>query len=357
MLPSTILIQNNISSLLTQFLSENRYTKLAVIVDENTRKFCYPLIQYLLPAHEVIEINSGEQEKHMMTCMQIWRQLTESTFDRKALILNLGGGVIGDMGGFCAATYKRGIDFVQIPTTLLSMVDASVGGKLGIDFNGFKNHIGVFQEPERVFIDSRFLSTLPVEELRSGFAEIVKHCLIADAAKWNEIKGRALAEFDWNEMIAHSVAIKAKVVTEDPHEKGLRKILNFGHTIGHAVETWFLAIPGKRLLHGEAIAIGMIAEAWISQQKGFISVEDLEEITDYLLHIYGKVIISDEDLQGLLPHTLQDKKNENDQVQCALLEKIGQANYNQIVTSAQIAAALEYYKIANRKNTISTITN
>ena len=356
MLPSSILIQNNISALLTQFLSENKYTKVAVIVDENTRQFCYPLIENLLPKHEVIEITSGEEEKHIMTCLQIWKHMTEFTFDRKALIINLGGGVIGDMGGFCAATYKRGIDFIQIPTTLLSMVDASVGGKLGIDFNGFKNHIGVFQEPKRVFIDSRFLTTLPAAELRSGFAEIVKHCLIADAAKWNEIKGRELADFNWDEMITHSVEIKAKVVTEDPQEKGLRKILNFGHTIGHAVETWFLAIPGKRLLHGEAIAVGMIAEAWLSQQKGFISEDDLQEITDYLLQIYGKVIISDEDLKGLLPYTLQDKKNENDQVQCALLAKIGQANYSQIITADQIVAALGYYKTANRKSTINTIS-
>lgn len=343
MLPPSILIQNNISSLLTAFLSENKYTKLAVLVDENTRQFCYPLIQQLLPVHQLIEIKSGEEEKHLGTCQQVWQHLTDFTFDRKALVLNLGGGVIGDMGGFCAATYKRGIDFVQMPTTLLSMVDASVGGKLGVDFNGFKNHIGVFQEPKRVFIDSRFLATLPAAELRSGFAEIVKHCLIADDAKWNEIKGRPLADFDWNEMIAHSVAIKAKVVTEDPQEKGLRKILNFGHTIGHAVETWFLAIPGKRLLHGEAIAIGMIAEAWISKERGFISEADLKEIVDYLLQIYGKVQISSDDLKGLLPYTLQDKKNENDQVQCALLAKVGQANFSQIVNASEIIEALGYY--------------
>ena len=165
----------------SQYLSSTNYSKVVVVVDENTRQHCYPLIENVLPEHTLIEIPSGEENKHLGTCEHIWGIMTDAQLDRHSLVINLGGGVIGDMGGFCAATYKRGIDFIQIPTTLLAQVDASVGGKLGVDFRGFKNHIGVFTQPQRVFIDAKFLETLPQRELRSGFAEVIKHCLIRDA--------------------------------------------------------------------------------------------------------------------------------------------------------------------------------
>lgn len=176
-----------IQTSLTNFLATSDYAKVAVIVDENTRQHCYPRIETVLPEHTLIEIPSGEQNKHLRTCEEIWSHLTDAQFDRHSLVINLGGGVIGDMGGFCAATYKRGIDFVQIPTTLLAQVDASVGGKLGIDFRGFKNHIGVFTQPQQVLIDAHFLKTLPTRELRSGFAEVIKHCLIRDAEMFSLI--------------------------------------------------------------------------------------------------------------------------------------------------------------------------
>ncbi|MFN8416280.1 MAG: 3-dehydroquinate synthase [Cytophagaceae bacterium] len=323
---------------------QQRYSKSLVIVDENTEKYCLPKIAHLFSPESIIRIQSGEENKHLGTCELIWSFMTDAELDRKAVIFNLGGGVIGDMGGFSAATYKRGIDFIQIPTTLLSQVDASVGGKLGVDFKGFKNHIGVFKEPIAVIIDDQFLQTLPFAELRSGFAEIIKHCLIADAGKWNEIKNTTdISKFNWLELAQHSVAIKDKITKEDPTEKGLRKILNFGHTIGHAIETYFLNQPGKRLLHGEAIAIGMIAEAYLAEVKGFISRSDVQEIEQYILAIYGKVTIDPATIEEMIDLTHQDKKNEHGAVLYSLLNKIGEANFNISANRVETRAAIEYY--------------
>jgi 3-dehydroquinate synthase len=227
---------------------------------------------------------------------------------------------------------------------LLAQVDASVGGKLGIDFNGFKNHIGVFKEPVAVLIATDFLKTLPWQEVRSGFAEIIKHCLIADAAMWHNIRKRDLDKQKWEELVPHSVQIKQEVVRQDPTEKGLRKILNFGHTIGHAVESYFLSQPRKKLLHGEAIAIGMIGEAYISMIKGLLTEEELIAIEEFIFVVYGKVKLTDADIAAILPLTLQDKKNEKGKIQCVLLEKPGKAVFDQPATFKDMQQALEYYK-------------
>ncbi len=325
----------------------NPYSKTAVLVDENTYNFCYPLFS-VLPVHHLIKIKSGEEQKTLKTAARIWQKLTEFEMDRKSLLINIGGGVIGDMGGFCAATYKRGISFVQIPTTLLSQVDASVGGKLGIDFNGLKNHIGVFQLPESVYIYPGFLKTLTRREVRSGFAEIIKHCLIADANEWKNIRKISNKEiedthFDWTSLIQSSVEIKAKIVEADPKEAGLRKILNFGHTIGHAVETYFLAHQDRKLLHGEAIAIGMIAEAWLSKLKGYIVDNELQTIVDYIISIYGKPAINKEEIVKIVPITLQDKKNSFGKVKFSLLEKIGKSTYDIDITTNEMIESLQYY--------------
>jgi 3-dehydroquinate synthase len=343
---SEILFTQQTKQTLAPFLK--KYSTVCVLVDENTKKDCLPLLADLFSPENIIEIKSGEEEKTLRSCEQIWSRMTELSLDRKALLVNLGGGVIGDMGGFCASTYKRGIDFIQIPTTLLSQVDASVGGKLGIDFsfggNTFKNHIGVFNVPLAVIIDPTFLKTLNARELRSGFAEIIKHCLIADKSKWNEIKTNSdLSKFDWMALAKHSVAIKEKITLEDPLEKGLRKILNFGHTVGHAIESHFLFMPNKRLLHGEAIAAGMICEAWLSVQKGFISFDELKEIETYILAVYGKTSISEVDITAMVPLTIQDKKNESGAIQFSLLEKIGTANFNITLTKEEITASIQYY--------------
>lgn len=332
-----------IAESLPQVLATQPYSAVAVVVDEHTKRYCYPLVKSLLPKHLLISTKSGEQHKHLGTCQHIWQALTRAQLDRKALVINLGGGVIGDMGGFCAATYKRGIDFVQVPTTLLSQVDASVGGKLGVDFEGFKNHIGVFQLPKTVLIDPVFLQTLPGRELRSGFAEVIKHCLIADAAKWEAIRQKDLEEQDLPDLIAHSVAIKERVVAADPTEKGLRKILNFGHTLGHAIETYFLGKPKLHLLHGEAIAAGMVAEAYLSFRRGMIDQRLLGHIEAYLFTTYGRAQIQTADFEAIVQLTLQDKKNVGGQVRFSLLDGPGSCAFDVPVGKSDMKKALAYY--------------
>lgn len=339
-----VAITDSIAKELSTLLTKNNLSQVAVLVDENTQEHCLPLIQEVVPPdYTLIEIKSGEVNKNLDTCAQIWQQLTEQHFDRKALFINLGGGVIGDMGGFCAATYKRGISFVNVPTTLLAQVDASVGGKLGIDFNGFKNHIGLFQEPQQVLIDASFLKTLPERELRSGFAEVVKHALIHDSAYWNKLRSVALANQPWGEHIRHSVRVKSWVVDQDFKEGGLRKILNFGHTVGHAVESCFLESETP-LLHGEAIAVGMIAEAYLSVKHASLSTEEAEEIEDFILAIFGKVHIPSDSLKSITHAANQDKKNQQGTILCSLLDKIGKARFDVPVTESAIREALEYYQ-------------
>jgi 3-dehydroquinate synthase len=331
----------SINDLLPAYLEQNSYSKIMVLVDNNTNKDCYPLIKDVLPPHKLIKIKSGEKHKTLDTCQTIWQAMTDNSLDRHSLLINLGGGVIGDMGGFCAATYKRGIDFIQIPTTLLAQVDASVGGKLGIDFNGFKNHIGVFHLPKTVLVDSQFLKTLPFEELRSGFAEIIKHCLIQDAAMWDIIKRIDFEKQNFDELIAHSIEIKKKVVAADPTEKGLRKILNFGHTLGHAVETYYL--EKKRLLHGEAIAVGMICEAFMSLERGMIDQKHFEEIEAFIFSVYGSAKINKESIPAILKHTIQDKKNKGSEVRFSLLDGKGSCAYDLVADKREMKKALLYY--------------
>src|SRR5690606_41278569 len=215
--------------------SDAGYSRIVVLADEHTNTLCYPLIAPGLPAHDLIVIPPGEEQKNINTCVTIWDRMTALHLDRHAVAIVLGGGVLGDMGGFCAATYKRGIDFILVPTTLLSLVDASIGGKLGIDFNDFKNHIGVFQQPALTLLFSGFLGTLPESELRSGYAEVVKHTLISDRALWEVISVRGLHEQDWEQLTQHSVNLKARVTTEDPRDEGLRQMLDAEQTIGHAL--------------------------------------------------------------------------------------------------------------------------
>lgn len=342
MLPDNVLISANASSDLASFLAKKKYSQVAVLADEHTQQFCYPLISAALPQHFLISVKSGESEKNIQTCMKIWQEMTDHALDRHACVLVLGGGVLGDMGGFCAATYKRGIDFILVPTTLLSQVDASIGGKLGIDFNHLKNHIGVFRQPALTLLDEAFLRTLPFEELRSGFAEVIKHTLISDAQMWREITSKGLEEQAWTRLIEHSVVFKSRVTTEDPTEKGLRKILNAGHTIGHALETYLLETD-RRILHGEAIAVGLVAEGWIAKKEGLITDNELTEITKYLLRIYGKVVFDESETAAIAQLALQDKKNRGNKILCVLLNKIGSAKWDCEISLAEIEQALAWY--------------
>jgi 3-dehydroquinate synthase len=328
---------------LTQFLQQTVFDQVAVLVDDNTFAHCYPRLLPHLPAHHLIRVPSGEIHKNLATCSLIWEEMTRLQLSRQSLLVNVGGGVIGDMGGFCAGVYKRGIAFVQVPTTLLSQVDASVGGKTGVDFQGFKNHLGVFQEPERVFIFPAFLQTLSDREIRSGYAEIIKHWFIAKAESFEAQRSIGLNTPDWAALIQESVGIKAAVVAADPLEKGLRKVLNFGHTVGHAIETFFLNQAGPDLLHGEAIAIGMICESYLSEQKGLLTAAELRSIEAFILSVYGRVAIPAAHLAPIAQLALQDKKNTGTTIKCTLLNGIGQAVYDQPISLEEIQDSIRYY--------------
>jgi 3-dehydroquinate synthase len=342
MLPDNILFSTDPAKELSEFVLAKKYSKLAVLTDENTRTCCYSEVGPLLPEHFVIEIKSGEENKSLTSCAAIWQAMTDHTLDRHACMIILGGGVLGDMGGFCAATYKRGIDFILAPTTLLAQADASIGGKLGVDFNHFKNHIGVFQKPNLTLLYSGFLKTLPLPELRSGFAEVVKHTLISDRPMWEAISSRSLGDQPWDILIRHSVEFKARVTTEDPKEKGLRKILNAGHTVGHALETYLLN-EGRRILHGEAIAVGLIAEAYIAQTRNMISEEELVKICSFLIQVYGKVSVKENELDAIAQLTLQDKKNKENRILCVLLDGIGKSRWDCEISVDEVKNSLSFY--------------
>lgn len=328
-----------------EWLSAKGYAGFAILMDENTAQYCWPKIEELFEclSPTLIKIQSGETNKTLESCQYIWQQLFDIQAGRNWCMINLGGGVIGDMGGFCASTFKRGIDFIQIPTTILSQVDASVGGKLGIDFHGIKNSIGLFQNPIAVWADPRFFESLSAKEIRSGFAEILKHALIADAKQWETLLSITdLDNVDWAAWIAKSVSIKRLIVEQDPHEKGLRKALNFGHTIGHAVESYFLD-SDKHLLHGEAIAIGMICEAWISVQQLGLSESELKEITSLFLWHYGHQPIPTESYDELIATMKQDKKNTDERIAFSLLPAIGEVEPMETSEELVIMAALDFY--------------
>ncbi|ARS36297.1 3-dehydroquinate synthase [Pontibacter actiniarum] len=330
---------------LPELLKNRAFSRVAVLVDENTLHHCYPQLKRHLPEHDLIQVKSGEANKTLQTCEHIWQRMTELNLDRWSVLVNLGGGVIGDMGGFCAAVFKRGIFFVQVPTTLLAQVDASVGGKTGIDFHGLKNHIGVYQEPQAVFIDPAFLQTLPQRELKSGYAEIIKHWLIADKDMFMEQRHIGLFTEDWEGLIRHSVNIKSGVVEADPLEGGLRKVLNFGHTVGHAVESYLLEQQERALLHGEAVAVGMLCEAWISKKHGLLSEQELSRIETFLVSVYEKATLAEQDIQHIAQLALQDKKNTKSTINCTLLSGIGKAVYDQPITVQEIIESLRYYTL------------
>lgn len=334
---------------LNSFLSDYSPTKLFVLVDENTNEHCYPtFIQELETSCEieVIEIESGEVNKNIETCVGLWNVLTELGADRKSLLINLGGGVITDMGAFVASTFKRGIKFINIPTTLLSMVDASVGGKTGVDLGVLKNQVGVFANPEMVLINQEYLSTLEEREMVSGLAEIIKYGLTYDVKLWNEVKeDNSIINNDLTNIIFRSIEIKNEIVKQDPREHGIRKILNYGHTLGHAIESYHLESEHKETLtHGEAIAIGMITEAYISHKLLNFPESVLNEIKQNIKSIYGDVIITKEDYAPILDLLKHDKKNTNGNVNFVLLKNIEEFQLNCIVPENLLIESLDFYQ-------------
>ncbi len=342
-MPDTIFIKNSFKKLF-KFLSK-QYSSVFILLDENTLKHCYPKLAPHLPKHHIIQIKSGEENKTLQTCSFIWQKLGTVNAGRDSLIINLGGGVIGDMGGFAAGCYKRGITFINVPTTLLAMVDASVGGKTGIDFEGYKNQLGLFETPAAVFINTEFLQTLSDRELKSGFAEVIKHYLITDKKLFRQLaESKSKISFNnWDKVVSKNVAIKERIVKADPYEKNIRKALNFGHTLGHAVETLFLKKDHKKLLHGEAVAAGMLMESFISMKRGLISENELKSICKVILRYFILPPIRKNDLKHVVTYIRQDKKVAKGRQQFTLLNGIGNYSINNAVEEVLIIESVKYY--------------
>jgi len=330
---------------LQKFLNESNYSKIFFLTDRNTGEHCLPVLHNHLPDllnYDIIEVDPGEENKNIDFCIGVWNMLLDFGADRNSLLINLGGGVVTDMGGFAASTFKRGIDFVQIPTTLLSQVDASIGGKTGIDLGKVKNIIGTFTQPQAVFISTEFLKTLDARQVVSGFAEVIKHGLIYDKDYFDRVKNID-PENITGEEIYHSVKIKNAVVTEDPTEKGLRKILNFGHTIGHAIESYSLANDKDPLLHGEAIAVGMICEGYLSYKLNGLHIDELNHLVEVVRSIFPDYSYDGLIYPAVMEYMKNDKKNVGGKIGFALLNTIGKCDYNIYASEDHITESLDFY--------------
>lgn len=335
-----------VNSSLAELLNTSYSTaKKVIIVDENTNEHCLDaLITYFeaLKEAEVILLPVGEENKQLFIVQNVWEALTEYGIGRHDLIINLGGGVVTDMGGFIASCYKRGCDFINIPTSLLSMVDASLGGKTGVNLGYYKNQIGVFSNPVALFIDPSFLETLPDDEYLSGYAEMIKHGLISDAQLFADVISCMNGVFEFNEdLLIRCIEVKNKVVLEDPDEKGIRKILNFGHTIGHVIEGFYM---DNSISHGHAVAIGMVMEAYISLKKNGLSEKDYAIIENSILGFYVLPNFSDEDIQEMIEMLENDKKNSNNEIKCCLIAKIGECTYDHIISKKTFFETFLHFK-------------
>ncbi len=338
----TIYIGEKVFKDLSSFLKKQKYSNCFILCDENTFKHCLPglIIQCKeLKDAEIFEIESGENSKSLQLCSQLWETLLSYNADKNALIINLGGGVVSDLGGFVASVYKRGIDFINIPTSLLAMADASVGGKTGIDFSGLKNSIGTITQPKGVFIFPEFLETLPKRHIANGMAEIYKMALISDKVLWKKLQSAKILD---NTFITRSVLLKNNFVKKDPLDKGVRKALNFGHTVGHAIESVLLASEVD-ILHGEAVLAGMICESKISLKKKLISKKEFDEIVNTLTQKFTFAPLPALLFGEMVKATVNDKKNTKLQIQSALLNGIGKNKINVAVTPMEILESLEFY--------------
>ena len=343
---SLIVFGNKGLELLKSLILKNNYSKLFVLVDENTKKNC---LSFFLKQLEnsfkinILEIKSGEVNKNIETCEYLWNELSNQGADRKSALINLGGGVICDLGGFVASTFKRGISFYNVPTTLLSMVDASVGGKTGIDFGLLKNQIGVFNEPKMVLIFSKWLKTLDKRQILSGFAEMLKHGLILDKIYWDKLSSLKTVDINnLDKMIYNSVVFKNSIVLKDLKEKNIRKVLNFGHTLGHAVESSYLGSK-RELLHGEAIAIGMILESFLSYKILRLSYRDLISITKTIIYFFKKIKIDNSKIIEIINLLKHDKKTVEGKINFVLLNGISDTKIDVLVDKSLINDAFKFY--------------
>lgn len=342
-----IIITASLEKDLTVALSECEHDKIFVLVDETTKEKCLPLIMSFraLKNVNVITIGATDSNKTLDSLAKVWKQLGEGGASRHSCMINLGGGMITDLGGFAASTFKRGIDFLNVPTTLLAMVDASVGGKTGINFNGLKNEVGVFNEAKYVILDTCFLKTLDTDNLRSGYAEMLKHGLISDHKHLAELLNFNLANPDYDQlqqMVARSVEIKENIVDIDPHERAIRKALNLGHTFGHAFESW--ALRRTPILHGHAVACGIVCELYLSCLKAGFPIDILRQTVKFIRSNFPALPITCDDYDELIELMTHDKKNTAGIINFTLLSDVGEIMINQSATAEEIKDALDFYR-------------
>ena len=327
---------------LDEYIHKLSPSNILIIDDENTHQYCYPeLMNHFDFNHNVISIKPGENNKNIETVTSIWEKMLEMDLDKKSLVINLGGGIVTDLGGFVASNFKRGMPFIHIPTSLLGMVDAAIGGKNGINFGGAKNQIGVIIPPEMVLIDSQYIKTLPKKEIKSGYAEMLKHGIIANENYWDEL----LADIDnlenLDQNIKKSVEIKHRIITQDPNEKGLRKILNFGHTLGHAIES-YSHDKNTPLTHGHAVALGMILAAYLSFKQNNLKFTFVNSIKNVLLKHYPLPSWSKGEIKKILDYLKFDKKNISGKILFVLLDENRKPVFNQEVHEGLIYEAFDY---------------
>lgn len=346
----SIFIGNDVYDTIRSFLYRYEFSehKIFVLVDHNSRKYCLPRlmsnIQLFQKVH-ILEVPTGEETKDITYCQKLWQEMVDNNADRNSILVNLGGGVISDLGGFVAATLKRGIRHLNIPTTLLAMVDAAIGGKVGVDIKGLKNQIGLFSNPQVVFVIPEFLDTLPRRQLLAGFAEVIKHSIIYERNYWEELSSQSFDKIkDWKALIDWSVEVKNYFVTEDPQDTGFRKVLNFGHTIGHAIETFSFQNDNDFLLHGEAIAIGLICELYISSKVTRLPKNEMEEVIEYITSLFKHYPLRSGNFDLILDIIKHDKKNSGDKFNFTLLTTIGNSMINQEVDAKLILESLRFYQ-------------
>ena len=342
-----VIISTHLESELVTALAECEHDKLFVLTDTTTQELCLPVIKnfYSLKHIQVITIPASDSHKDIESLMMVWKGLQEGGASRHSCMINLGGGMVTDLGGFAASTFKRGINFINIPTTLLAMVDASVGGKTGINFGGLKNEVGVFNDSKYVILDTEFLKTLDVENICSGYAEMLKHGLITTEAMWEELVSFDLDQPDLKQlqrMVGDSVKVKERIVELDPHEKGIRKALNLGHTFGHAFESW--ALKRKPILHGYAVAFGLIPELYLSVAKTGFPTDKMRQTVTFIKENYGTLNITCDDYDELIELMQHDKKNQNGIINFTMLGGIGDIRINQTATTEEIKEALDFFR-------------
>lgn len=344
----TIYLTDSAGQNFDKWFEERNYSSVFVFTDENVLEHCWPILQNdsdILKEAELIVIPPGESQKDLEMAHQLWQMMIDYGADRKSLWVNFGGGMISDLGGFVASTYKRGIDFVNIPTTLLSMVDASVGGKTGINLGHLKNQIGVFNNPKALWMQSGFLNSLNQRQILSGFAEMLKHALISNNDHWKNLKEiEQLTSQSLEKHLLSSISVKKEIVEADPFEQNLRKKLNFGHTIGHAIESWSLEHDDNPLLHGEAVAIGMICESYISSKQNILSEEEFNEIVQLIRQFYPQYKFDHEFLNNIENLINQDKKKEGNQLNLTFVSQIGKSIINQNGSIEDIIESIVFYK-------------